>query len=203
MDKYQKSAVGVFMLLLTFALLYPEWIYGAYKNSAGRVALLALVVWLAHCNLVLGLIAALCIVVSLSRYGSLTLEGMTVGDDAANAAASEGGEGGLTPEQKIRLVTATSAAATARREARRDERGADSASAPALPKATATGDTSQISVDKINIEEAVKAKRPNSIPVDRTAATSSADAAPATEGMLGSGKQWSVENFCSSCASAF
>ena len=189
------------MLLLTLALVYPEWIHRIYKNLLGRVVLLALVVWLANCNMVLGLIAALCIVMSLSRYGSLTtLEGMsaTIGDDTAEI---EGGSGAttasLTPEQKIRLVTATAAAS--RRAADRDE------AAAALPttSATATGDTSQISVDKINIEEAVKAKRPNSIPVDRTAATSSADAAPATEGMLGSGKQWSVENFCSSCASAF
>lgn len=60
-------------------------------------------------------------------------------------------------------------------------------------------DTSHIAVDKIGMEETMRPKRSNSVPV-RKQMFESNEVIPATEGMLGKG---SIEGFCSSCASAY
>lgn len=60
-------------------------------------------------------------------------------------------------------------------------------------------DTSHITIDKINLEETLRPKRSNSVPV-RKQQFESNDVLPATEGMLGKGF---AEGFCSSCAAAY
>jgi len=141
---YKKHGIlGLFLLLVIILVLKPRFILNMYNNILGRVLLIGLVIFFTTCNVALGLLAGLCLIIVSNMFfmeGLTNLDnksddelmikpGLTIGDD--NVSSND-------TSDKINVIT------------------------KANNKEKAEG------VDRQTLEETVQSKSSESIPVDKS-----------------------------------
>ena len=101
---YKKHGIlGLFLLLVVILVLKPRIIFNMYNNILGRVVLIGIVLFFTTCNVALGLLAALCLIIVSNMFfmvgvnieGLTNLDnesepnmiqpGLTIGDDNASS----------------------------------------------------------------------------------------------------------------------
>ena len=87
---YQKHGIsGLFLLLVVILIVKPRVFYNLYNHILGRVLLIGVVIFFTLCNVTLGLLAALCLIVASNMFLIEGLDnlhsstGTTIGDDNA------------------------------------------------------------------------------------------------------------------------
>lgn len=170
-----KEVVALFVSLLIILAISPRFIYTIYQTMIGKLAFLVILSYLALKNITLGLLFALCLIVLSRQYNNLT-EGMetiqtpgTIGEDNTTIDASGG---------KIQLATKEQAKANV-----------DQKISELKTKIQNSG------LNVTAIEDSIRAKASQSIPVDKQTTTSSENVSPFTSGMLTNGASL-TEGFC-------
>lgn len=80
---------GLFLLLVATLIVKPRVFYNLYNHILGRVLLIGVVIFFTLCNVTLGLLAALCLIVASNMFLIEGLDnlhsstGTTIGDDNA------------------------------------------------------------------------------------------------------------------------
>jgi hypothetical protein len=162
---YKKHGIlGLFLLLVVILVLKPGIILNMYDNILGRVVLIGIVVFFTTCNVALGLLAALCLIIVSNVFlmvrsnmegltnldnGTMIQPGLTIGDDNVSSADTN---------DKLKVITKAKATGI-----------------------TITGDGSKLSeiqaqaeeeeekgVDRQTLQETIQSKSSKSIPVDKT-----------------------------------
>jgi len=131
---------GLFLLLVATLIVKPRVFYNLYNHILGRVLLIGVVIFFTLCNVTLGLLAALCLIVASNMFLIEGLDnlhgstGTTIGDDNA-----------LTSSSDAKLTVTTKA---------------ESKDKPIISELEAQG------VDRQTIHETIQAKSSKTIPVD-------------------------------------
>ena len=165
--------LALFIAFLLIIVWKPGHIYDAYQQSIlGRIVLIGVVIFFAKENMVLGLLAALILIAVSNQFG-MRIEGLdtmptTIGDDNATATA--------TASTSAIPVTTTASAATANTNIDEQAKKVDEIKKK-LSDLKAKLD--EDGVDREDIKDAIKAKPSNSMPVDKSAVSSTEDVAPA------------------------
>lgn len=163
---YKKHGIlGLFLLLVVILVLKPRIIFNMYNNILGRVVLIGLVLFFTTCNVALGLLAALCLIVVSNMFfmvgvnvegltnlddktesNTMIQPGLTIGDDNASSTDTN---------DKLKVITKAKANGI-----------------------TVTGDGSKLSelqaqaqeegVDRQTVQETIQSKSSKSIPVDKS-----------------------------------
>jgi hypothetical protein len=84
--KYTYGILGLFALLFVTLMVNPRIIFKMQNNILGRLVLIAVVLLLTTTNVTLGLLAALCLIISSNMFfmeGMDNMDGKTIGDDTA------------------------------------------------------------------------------------------------------------------------
>lgn len=168
---YKKHGIlGLFLLLVVILVLKPRIIFNMYNNILGRVVLIGIVLFFTTCNVALGLLAALCLIIVSNMFfmvgvnieGLTNLDnesepnmiqpGLTIGDDNASSTDTN---------DKLNVITKEKAKAKANANG-----------------ITVTGDGSKLSelqaqaqeegVDRQTVQETIQSKSSKSIPVDKS-----------------------------------
>ena len=159
---YNKHGIlGLFLLLVVILVLKPRLILNMYNNILGRVVLIGLVLFFTTCNVALGLLAALCLIIVSNMFfiveGLTNLDsetepmvkpGLTIGDDTVTS-------NDANMNNKINIIT------------KAKEKGI-----------TVNGDGSKLSelqsqaqedegVDRQTLQETIQSKSSKTIPVDK------------------------------------
>jgi hypothetical protein len=88
---YKKYTIlGLFLLLVVISLLKPRVILNIYNNILGRVLLIGVVLFFTSCNVALGLLSALFLIIAsnmvfMEGLTNLNNAGLTIGDDNVNS----------------------------------------------------------------------------------------------------------------------
>lgn len=160
---YKKHGIlGLFLLLVVILVLKPRIIFNMYNNILGRVVLIGIVLFFTTCNVALGLLAALCLIVVSNMFfmvgvniegltniddpESMIKPGLTIGDDNTSSTDTN---------DKLKVITKAKANGI-----------------------TVTGDGSKLSelqaqaqeegVDRQTVQETIQSKSSKSIPVDKS-----------------------------------
>ena len=181
--------LALFIAFLLIIVWKPGHIYDTYQQSIlGRIVLIGVVIFFAKENMVLGLLAALILIAVSNQFG-MRIEGLdtmptTIGDDNAPTTST-------TSTTATIPVTTTASAATANTNIDEQAKKVDEIKKK-LSDLKANLD--EDGVDREDIKDAIKAKPSNSMPVDKSAVSSTEDVAPAEpstkEGFLGKGTMW-------------
>ena len=152
---YQKHGIiGLFLLLVAFLVLKPRVILNIYNNNLGRVLLIGLVLFFTTCNIALGLLSALCLIIVSNMF---FMEGLTNLDDKPDIMIRPGltiGDDNVTSAND----TSDKVIVTTKLKTKDNERTISDLKAEAE-----TG-----GVDRQSIQESIQAKSSKTIPVDRT-----------------------------------
>lgn len=84
--KYTYGILGLFALLFVTLMVNPRIIFKMQNNILGRLVLIVVVLLLTTTNVTLGLLAALCLIISSNMFfmeGMDNMVGQTIGDDTA------------------------------------------------------------------------------------------------------------------------
>lgn len=82
--KYTYGILGLFALLFVTLMVNPRIIFKMQNNILGRLVLIVIVLLLTTTNVTLGLLAALCLIISSNMFfmeGMDNMVGQTIGDD--------------------------------------------------------------------------------------------------------------------------
>jgi hypothetical protein len=174
-----KEIVALFVGLVIVLAISPRFVYNIYQTVVGKLVLLVILSFFAMKNVTLGLLFALCLIVLSVQYGSLT-EGMetiqtpgTIGED--NTIDTSG--------NKISLATKEQAKQNAEQK---------------ISDLKAKIQNSGLNVTAI--EDSIRAKASQTIPVDKQQTFSNEHVSPFTSGMLTNGTNL-TEGFCPCAAS--
>ena len=177
---YKKCGLlGLFMFLVITLMVKPRIIYDIYDNILGRFVIIAIIIFLTTHNVTLGLLAALCLIISSNMFFTEGLEnmeettdstklttGVTIGDDNA--------VNNVSSDKKI-IVTTKAKAVGAPMD------GSKISELKALAE--------EQGVDRQTVEESIRSKSSKSLPVNDSSQTSN-DVQPSepktTEGFGGS-----------------
>ena len=174
--------LALFIAFLLIIVWKPGHIYDTYQQSIlGRIVLIGVVIFFAKENMVLGLLAALILIAVSNQFG-MRIEGLdtmptTIGDDNANTA----------PATTATVPVTTTASSQANTNIDEQAKKVDEIKKK-LSDLKAKLD--EDGVDREDIKDAIKAKPSNSMPVDKSAVSSTEDVAPAepsTKEGVGSG----------------
>ena len=166
--------LALFIAFLLIIVWKPGHIYDTYQQSIlGRIVLIGVVIFFAKENMVLGLLAALILIAVSNQFG-MRIEGLdtmptTIGDDNATVTATASTTSAIP-------VTTTASAATANTNIDEQAKKVDEIKKK-LSDLKAKLD--EDGVDREDIKDAIKAKPSNSMPVDKSAVSSTEDVAPA------------------------
>jgi hypothetical protein len=167
---YKKHGIlGLFLLLVVILVLKPRIILNMYNNILGRVLLIGLVLFFTTCNVALGLLAALCLIIVSNMFfmGGVNMEGLTNLDNESDTNQMD--QAGLTIGDDTVSATDTNAKLKVITKAK-------------ASGMTITGDGSKLSelqaqaqeqgesegVDRQTVQETIQSKSSKSIPVDKT-----------------------------------
>jgi hypothetical protein len=154
--------LGLFLLLVAFLLLKPRVILNIYNNILGRVVLIGLVLFFTTCNVALGLLSALCLIIVSNMFfmegvnmEGVNMEGLTNLNNEPDLMIKPGltiGDDNVTTSNDTndKLIVTT--------KAKENERTISDLKA----QAETTG------VDRQSIQESIQAKSSKTIPVDKT-----------------------------------
>jgi hypothetical protein len=162
---YKKHGIlGLFLLLVVILVLKPRIILNMYDNILGRVVLIGIVVFFTTCNVALGLLAALCLIIISNIFSivgsnmegltnlddgttpeSMIKPGLTIGDDNANSTDST---------DKLKVIT----------KAKTNNITGDGSKLSEIKAESVTEE----GVDRQTLQETIQPKSSKSIPVDKT-----------------------------------
>jgi hypothetical protein len=172
-----KEVVALFFGLIIILAISPRFVYNIYQTIIGKFLLLIILCFFAMRNITLGLLFALSLIIISSQYSSLT-EGMdniqtpgTIGDDNIDVSGN-----------KINIITKEKA-----------KHEAEQKISDLKAKIANSG------LNVTAIEDSIRSKASQSIPVDKQMTTSSENVSPFTSGML-TNSSTLTEGFCP-CAS--
>ena len=157
---YQKHGIlGLFLLLVAFLVLKPRVILNIYNNILGRVLLIGLVLFFTTCNIALGLLSALCLIIVSNMFfmERVNMEGLTNLDDKPDIMIRPGltiGDDNVTSAND----TSDKVIVTTKLKTKDNERTISD-----LKDQAETG-----GVDRQSIHESIQAKSSKTIPVDKT-----------------------------------
>jgi hypothetical protein len=157
---YKKHAIlGLFLLLVLISVLKPRVILNIYNNILGRVLLIGLVVFFTTCNLALGLLSALCLIIA---YNMFFREGLTNLDDNSDQMIQPGltiGDDTLTDsnDSNVKIIVTKDTDTYKAKDNEYESTISDL-------KAEIESD----GVDRQSIQESIQAKSSKTIPVDKT-----------------------------------
>lgn len=158
---YKKHGIlGLFLLLVVILVLKPRIILNMYDNILGRVVLIGIVIFFTTCNVALGLLAALCLIIVSNMFlivgsnmeGLTNLDdgtikpGLTIGDDNANSTDST---------DKLKVIT----------KAKTNTITGDGSK---LSEIQAQAQAEEKGVDRQTVQETIQSKSSKSIPIDKT-----------------------------------
>jgi cytoskeletal protein RodZ len=135
----------LFIMLIVVLIVSPRSLNNLYKNTLGRVALIALIIFFAMNNVTLGLLAALCVIIASNMYMFEGMENMT--EDEKN-------------KLKDKVTTITTTIPT-------PSTTTSTTTTPSTPTTTTTP-TTGTGVDKEAIKDAIQAKASNAIQVAKS-----------------------------------
>jgi len=164
--------LALFIAFLLIIVWKPGHIYDTYQQSIlGRIVLIGVVIFFAKENMVLGLLAALILIAVSNQFG-MRIEGLdtmptTIGDDNATVTAT------ASTTSAIPVTTTASSANTNIDEQAKKVDEIKKKLSDLKAKLDEDG------VDREDIKDAIKAKPSNSMPVDKSAVSSTEDVAPA------------------------
>uniref|UniRef100_A0A6C0IUE1 Uncharacterized protein n=1 Tax=viral metagenome TaxID=1070528 RepID=A0A6C0IUE1_9ZZZZ len=174
-----KEVIALFVSLVIVLAISPRFVYTIYQNVIGKLVLLIILSFLAMKNITLGLLFALCLIVLSTQYGNIT-EGMdniqipgTIGED--NTTDTSG--------NKIQLATKQQVKENVEQK---------------ISDLKAKIQNSGLNVTAI--EDSIRAKASQTIPIDKQTTISNENVSPFTSGMLTNGTSL-TEGFCPCAAS--
>ena len=157
---YEKHGIlGLFLLLVAFLVLKPRVILNIYNNILGRVLLIGLVLFFTTCNVALGLLSALCLIIVSNMFfiEGVNIEGLTNLNDKPDQMIKPG----LTiGDDNVTSINDTSDKVMVTTKPKTKE-----------PEKTISDLKSQAEtngVDRQSIQESIQAKSSKTIPVDKT-----------------------------------
>jgi len=151
---YKKYGItGLFLLLVVALILKPRVLFNLYKNILGRLLLIGVVLFFTMCNVTLGLLSALCLIIASNMFFMEGLEninndGTTIGDDNAD---------GTSSDETITIQTKAKAKAEEQKE------GGDSSTISELKD-----QSEEQGVDRSTIHESIQPKSSKTMPVDQS-----------------------------------
>ena len=153
---YQKHGIlGLFLLLVAFLVLKPRVILNIYNNILGRVLLIGLVLFFTTCNIALGLLSALCLIIVSNMF---FMEGLTNLDDKPEEMIKPG----LTiGDDNVTDTSDTNAKLMVTSKAKSKENESTISDLKAQAQAETGG------VDRQSIQESIQSKSSKTIPVDK------------------------------------
>ena len=157
---YEKHGIlGLFLLLVAFLVLKPRVILNIYNNILGRVLLIGLVLFFTTCNVALGLLSALCLIIVSNMFfmEGVNIEGLTNIDDKPEQMIKPG----LTiGDDNVTSINDTSdkVMVTTKPKTKEPEKTISDLKAQAETNG----------VDRQSIQESIQAKSSKTIPVDKT-----------------------------------
>jgi len=147
------------MFLVITLMVKPRIIYDIYDNILGRFVLIAIIIFLTTHNVTVGLLAALCLIISSNMFFTEGLEnmedttGVTIGDDnAVNTVSSD---------KKI-IVTS---------KVMNEGTTTDGAKISEL-KSQLQSVAEENGIDRQTVEESIRSKSSKSLPVNNSSQTS-------------------------------
>jgi hypothetical protein len=153
---YKKHGVlALFLLLIVILVLKPRVIFNLYNNILGRLFLIGVIVFFTTCNVVLGLLVGLCLIIVSNLF-------FTEGMDNLNTDSKPIIQSGLTIGDD-NAVSSTDAKVVVTTKAEENGVTVDGSKISDLQaKAQAQG------VDRQTVQESIEAKSSKTIPVDKS-----------------------------------
>jgi hypothetical protein len=150
---YKKLGIlGLFLLLVIILILKPRVLLNLHNNILGRVVLIGVVLFFTMCNVSLGLLAALCLIIVSNMFfmeGMDNITAYTVGEDNVDGSLNTGDT--ITVETKAKVAAKDKVSSK------------DGAKISELKDQAEQG-----GVDRVSIHETIQAKNPKTIPVDKS-----------------------------------
>jgi hypothetical protein len=152
---YKKVGIlGLFVLLVIILMLKPRVLFNLHKNILGRVVLIGVILFFTTCNVTLGLLSALCLIIVSNMFfteGLNNLSGLTVGDDNMDGSLNNGNT--ISVETKEQAKANAKTIVTSK----------DGAKISELQEQAQTG-----GVDRTSIRDSIESKSSKSIPTDKS-----------------------------------
>lgn len=148
---YKKYTIlGLFLLLVVISLLKPRVILNIYNNILGRVLLIGVVLFFTSCNVALGLLSALFLIIAsnmvfMEGLTNLNNAGLTIGDDNVNS----------TNDTNNKVIVTTNS------NPNPNPKGTESTISDLIAQAESSG------IDRQSIQESIQPKDSKTIPVDK------------------------------------
>jgi hypothetical protein len=146
--------LGLFLLLVIILVLKPRFILNMYNNILGRVLLIGLVIFFTTCNIALGLLAGLCLIIVSNMFfmEGVNIEGLTNLDneDITNPMIQPGltiGDDNVSSNDTVDKINVISKSKSKSKEKEKEK---------------------EEGVDRQTLEETVQSKSSESIPVDKS-----------------------------------
>jgi len=153
-----KEVVALFFVLVSILAISPRFVYNMYQTIVGKLIILCIIVFFSMKNVTLGLLLALCLIIQSTQFHSLT-EGM---DNNTSVTIGEDNTIDVSGN-KINLVT---------------KQEAEQKISDLKAKIQNSG------LNVTTIEDSIRAKASQAIPVDKQSVSSSENVSPFTSGML-------------------
>ena len=157
---YQKHGIsGLFLLLVVILIVKPRVFYNLYNHILGRVLLIGVVLFFTMCNVTLGLLAALCLIIASNMF---LIEGL---DNLDSSNEITIGDDNIVNSSPAKIKVTSKA---------KDKDGAKiselqaQADTEAQAQADTEADTEAFGVDRLTLQETMQSKSSKSIPVNAT-----------------------------------
>lgn len=159
---YKKYGIlGLFLLLVAILVVKPRVILNIYNNILGRVLLIGIVLYFTTCNVALGLLAALCLIIVSNMFfmEGVNMEGLTNFDSETEPSLKPNvtkGDDTETSSNYINDATPKIIVTT--------KKNSNSKETISYLKAQAEAD----GVDRQSVQESIQPKSSKTMPVDKT-----------------------------------
>ena len=165
-----KEVVALFFVLVIILAISPRFVYDIYQTIVGKLIILCILIFFSMKNVTLGLLIALCLIILSTQFNTLT-EGM---DNSQTSTTI--GEDNTSDASGNKINVATKEEAEQK-----------------ISDLKAKIQNSGLNVT--SIEDSIRAKASQSIPVDKQTISSSENVSPFTSGMLTNNTSL-TEGFC-------
>jgi hypothetical protein len=165
-----KEVVALFFVLVIILAISPRFVYDIYQTIVGKLIILCILIFFSMKNVTLGLLIALCLIILSRQFNTLT-EGMN-----NNQTSTTIGEDNTSDASGNKINVATKEEAEQK-----------------ISDLKAKIQNSGLNVT--SIEDSIRAKASQSIPVDKQTISSSENVSPFTSGMLTNNTSL-TEGFC-------
>jgi hypothetical protein len=147
---YKKyGSLGLFLLLAIILMIKPRVFFNLYNNILGRVVLIGVIIFFTVCNVTLGLLMVLCLIIVSNMFfmegmDSMIQPGLTIGDDT------------ITDDSKITITTGVK------------KRGISGDGTKISEIQEKAKEAKEYGIDLQSVQESIQSKSSKSLPVDKT-----------------------------------